>query len=370
MDSFLWDSHFVTGLDEVDSQHRKLVEMVNDFGSLLAENEVSFSGIESVLAELGSYSENHFTEEERLMDTIGVDKRHTNYHIAQHYSFLEEVKNMASTLTEDNPDTIKDLFNFLTNWLVYHILGTDQNMARQIQSVESGLSPEEAYEKEEKEANEATGPLLKALDNLFEQVSIRNKELFALNQTLEARVKERTKELHEVNQHLEEISLTDVLTGLPNRRHAMKTLTLVWEESVNENTPLSLMMIDADHFKEINDTHGHDAGDAVLCELSKSLRYYLRTDDIVCRLGGDEFLVICPKTDLKGCMHIAEIMRHKISELRVPAGDAEWKGSISVGIAAKETGFSHFEKLIKVADQGVYAAKRDGKNCVRTVQKK
>lgn len=368
MESFYWDSHFETGIEDVDQQHHQLVDMINHCGSLLAENEVVFTDIEAVLSDLGSYSENHFSDEEQLMKKTGVDQRHCNRHIAAHHIFLEEVKSMASNLTADKPDAIKDLLHFLTNWLAYHILGIDQNMARQIHSIETGLTAEEAYTKEEREVDDATGPLLNALDNLFEQVSLRNKELVLLNQTLEFKVEERTKELHDANKHLETLSLTDVLTGLPNRRHAMQMLTALWEESVRIDSPLSLMMIDADHFKEVNDTYGHDAGDAVLCRLSTTLQHSLRNDDIVCRLGGDEFLVICPGTDHTGSMHIAEIMKEKIAGLRVPTGDTSWKGSISVGVAAKVSGVNHFEELIKIADQGVYAAKKDGKNCVRTVQ--
>lgn len=125
------------------------------------------------------------------------------------------------------------------------------------------------------------------------------------------------------------------------------------------------MMIDADHFKEVNDIYGHDAGDEVLKTLAMSLKHTLRTDDIVCRLGGDEFFVICPNTDQEGGLHIAELTRKAISELRVPTGGEPWHGSISVGIASRAHDMNGFEELIKAADKGVYAAKEAGKNCVK-----
>lgn len=124
-------------------------------------------------------------------------------------------------------------------------------------------------------------------------------------------------------------------------------------------------MVDADHFKEVNDTFGHDAGDDVLRELSKALAHTVRSDDIVCRLGGDEFLIICANTDQEGGMHIAELARATVSVLRVPTGDAAWPGSISAGVAARSAEMGNHEALIKRADEGVYAAKRDGRNCVR-----
>jgi diguanylate cyclase (GGDEF)-like protein len=117
--------------------------------------------------------------------------------------------------------------------------------------------------------------------------------------------------------------------------------------------------------KEINDSYGHDAGDIVLRELSKQLKYFVRTDDIVCRLGGDEFLIICPRTDKEGLLYIAEWMHAQIAELTIPVPGGAWRGSISVGIAVKTSAMKEPEELIKAADNGVYAAKKAGKNCVK-----
>jgi hemerythrin len=141
----------------------------------------------------------------------------------------------------------------------------------------------------------------------------------------------------------------------------------MWSESIESDTLLACMMIDADHFKEVNDTYGHDAGDVVLCELAKTLQHAVRNDDIVCRLGGDEFLIICPDTDQDGGMHIAELARKAVSALRVSTGDGVWNGSISVGLAARSPDMESHEDLIKAADKSVYEAKRDGRNCVRII---
>ncbi len=366
MESFHWDDSFITGLSEVDQEHHHLVDLINQFGEMLAANELVLDHIEGVFKELADYAQYHFDEEEGLMCRVGIDPRHYKIHLDKHHDFLNEVTSMHADVSPDNPDSARHLLEFLTHWLVYHIIGTDQNMARQIKAINSGLSPGEAYEKEEREADNSTEPLLVALNGLFEQVSTRNKELVELNQTLEAKVADRTKALSEANRHLEEISLTDVLTGLPNRRHALRQLSLLWEESMKENSPLTCMMIDADHFKEVNDTYGHDAGDVVLCELAKTIQHAVRSDDIACRLGGDEFFVVCPNTDKEGGLYLAEHLRKTVSELSVPTGDGAWNGSISVGVATRTADMKNSEDLIKVADDGVYAAKRDGKNCVRT----
>ena len=213
-------------------------------------------------------------------------------------------------------------------------------------------------------------------DKLEIMVELRTAALNATNQQLQSEIREHkesekkrkklTQKLHKANKNLEKIALTDVLTNLPNRRHAMQQLKKYWEESTQSGKPIFLMMIDADNFKDVNDTYGHDAGDHVLCELSRTLQYSVRTDDVVSRLGGDEFLIICPNTGRAGGLQIAEIIRDNVSQMRVPTGDGYWHGSVSVGVALRSDDVKTFEALIKAADEGVYAAKRAGKNCVRT----
>jgi diguanylate cyclase (GGDEF)-like protein/hemerythrin-like metal-binding protein len=367
MESFHWDDHFITGLPSVDEQHHHLVDIINQFGNLLVENELVFDDIETVFKKLAAYAQHHFQDEEGLMIQSGVDQRHCKAHIKAHRNFLQEVMSMHAHVSPDNLDSAKRLLSFLTQWLAYHILGQDQDMARQIEAIKAGESPSDVYEARERGRDSATEPLLVALNGLFEQVSERNKELVQLNQSLEKKVAERTKELSEANVHLEELSLTDVLTGLPNRRHAMRQLETLWNESLETNHPLSCMMVDADHFKEVNDTYGHDAGDVVLCELANTLCRSVRTDDVVYRLGGDEFLILCPNTDNGGGMSVAELILKAVSELHVPTGDGAWHGSISIGLASRTPEMADYEALIKMADTSVYEAKRDGKNCVRTI---
>ena len=156
---------------------------------------------------------------------------------------------------------------------------------------------------------------------------------------------------------------------LPNFQiDAMQCLSALWDESIQMELPLVCVMIDADHFKAVNDECGHDVGDKVLIELSKTLLHSFRNDDIVCRLGGDEFFAICPNTDLKGGMHISEFVCNAVSELRVSIGvNKNWYGSVSIGVSLKTSNISDYEELIKTADKGVYAAKQAGKNCVRTI---
>lgn len=365
MESFHWDKHFETGLAEVDRQHHRLVDLINRFGNLLAQLEgVTFNDIETVFKELADYAKYHFKEEEDMMGLVGLDARYVTHHTRLHLDFLQELTRMREGVSPQKPDAAKPLLKFLTYWLAFHILGTDQSMARQVKAIEGGQEPADAFSAEEVMKEGATEPLLHALNGLFHQVSERNRELLELNRTLEEKVAERTHALLEANHKLEELSLTDALTGLPNRRHAMARIAHDWAESVRDETHFSCMMIDADGFKQINDNYGHDAGDEVLRQLADNLRYSVRTDDLVCRLGGDEFLIICPHTSLQGAMHAAEMTRQAIAALRVPAGGGMWTGSISVGVAVRSAQMHGPEDMLKAADEGVYIAKRNGRNQV------
>lgn len=368
MNSFNWDKNFETGIGVVDEQHQYLVGFINHYGNLLSENTISIDDMSVALLDLTRYAEFHFKEEESLMRDCGLYDLHIEEHIKVHRVFMQDIYSMQAFILEEDQASARHLLDFLIHWLAYHILGIDQNMARQVAAIEEGATPLQAFEAEEKQQDSSTIPLLAALKGLFEQVSERNKQLLRFNQLLEDKVEERTAELKQANKKLEELSLTDSLTNLPNRRCAFKQLAVHWQDSKELGVPLVCIMIDADHFKRINDTSGHDAGDLVLKTLSRELKNTFRNDDIVCRLGGDEFLVICPDTDLKGGMHIAETTRQKVSELEVETGNQAWIGSISVGVAEMTQEFETMNELIKAADESVYLAKNAGKNSVCSIQ--
>ena len=369
MESFHWDDCFVTGLDEVDDQHRHLVDIINQFGSQVADNQVNIDALDHLYQQLSDYAVYHFREEEKLMKSSGIDPRHLVHHVDSHNRFLEDINSIYSGASMDNLAQSTAFLKYLIHWLAYHILGEDQDMASQMKAIESGMNSQHAYTRLKQERDQATVPLLEALNGLFEQVSLRNKDLKRLNDSLEEKVARRTQQLSDLNHHLESLSLTDALTGLPNRRHAMASLSRCWNEAKRRQQLLVCMMIDADHFKGVNDVYGHDAGDRVLRVLARALRHAFRTDDLVFRLGGDEFLVICPNTDLEGGMHVAEQTRRAISALKVETGGAPWRGSVSIGVAVSSAEMDSYETLIKQADKGVYAAKAAGKNCVRSVPK-
>jgi len=175
-------------------------------------------------------------------------------------------------------------------------------------------------------------------------------------------------ELAVTNRRLQEAALTDVLTGFPNRRYAIERFQQEWQSTNRSKRPLACMMVDIDNFKSINDTYGHDVGDVVLKQVAQAIKNGLRAQDVVCRTGGDEFIVICPETDLIAALVCGERARKSVAEGRLTTGTLELKCSVSVGVASRDDQLSDIDALIKRADEGVYQAKQRGRNCVATVQ--
>ncbi|MDZ7753769.1 MAG: bacteriohemerythrin [Gammaproteobacteria bacterium] len=194
--TFQWTERFETGLTEVDDQHRHLVDIINAIGERVRENlEVPVDDIAALYRDLRDYAVYHFAEEERLMVQEGLDGGHVEQHQAQHRYYLAEVERLYGRLSAEAVAEIRSILKFLTSWLVYHILGTDQAMARQMERIHAGMTPRQALLAEADERRDATEPLLAALNGLFEQVAERNRELEALNEDLEHRVATRTEEL-------------------------------------------------------------------------------------------------------------------------------------------------------------------------------
>lgn len=188
----------------------------------------------------------------------------------------------------------------------------------------------------------------------------RTRQLADETRRLEVMVRERTRALESANRQLNMAAHLDGLTEIPNRRKLDEYISQVWYQSLEQQRPMSLLVIDVDHFKWYNDEHGHVAGDELLKDLARLLSANLRrAEDLVARYGGEEFLIVLPGADITVARGMAELMRAETqrSDLGV---------TISVGIASAipspRTSVTH---LVEQADSALYAAKAAGRNCVK-----
>jgi len=167
---------------------------------------------------------------------------------------------------------------------------------------------------------------------------------------------------------LDVLASRDDLTGIYNRRHVLVLADREWARCRRYELTAAMLMIDVDHFKRINDRHGHLAGDLMLREIARAVGGTLRHPDLLGRFGGEEFIVFLPHADLLGALDVAERIRERVAELAL-----EWRGesiraTTSIGVVLLEPQHEALGALIADADLALYAAKHAGRNCVRTVE--
>jgi len=185
-------------------------------------------------------------------------------------------------------------------------------------------------------------------------------EIEELNTSLDLIVKKRTEELDEKNRELEMLSYTDQLTNIFNRRYIENFLIRKFEEFERYHTPLSVILLDVDYFKLINDNYGHDVGDMVLTNIACILSKNARKTDVVGRWGGEEFLIVCPQTDIDTCKIFAERLRSMIERKN---HDLHKSITASFGIAQLSSDDT-ISTIIKKVDMALYEAKNIGRNCI------
>jgi diguanylate cyclase (GGDEF)-like protein len=205
-----------------------------------------------------------------------------------------------------------------------------------------------------------------------------NDELRKLHAVLEHRIEERTAELDYSNQklieQLDRISglqaklrqeaIRDPLTGLFNRRHLDEMLPIELMRSKRANAPLTILMLDIDHFKQVNDTHGHQVGDVVLQMVGETLKTHVRAGDIVCRYGGEEFILIFPGMKNGDAHTRAETLCTMVGSQTITVDDREIHVTISIGGSVYPDDSILCEELIQLADSALYRAKQNGRNRV------
>lgn len=189
-------------------------------------------------------------------------------------------------------------------------------------------------------------------------------ELRNMNETLQSQLEE----LQELQMQLQEQAIRDPLTQLYNRRYLNEVLPAELSRARREKLSLGLMMIDIDHFKQINDTYGHKTGDEALQTLAQIIQTNLRVHDIVCRFGGEEFLCVLPGINVASMISRAEALREEIAQTPVLSLHPQVRITVSIGIALMPEESKDISYVLKQADQALYEAKNSGRNCVRAAE--
>lgn len=212
------------------------------------------------------------------------------------------------------------------------------------------------------------GVIQNAIVKMVRRLNRYARELDETNKHLEEEVLRRTRELEEANRRLEQLAVTDALTSLPNRRHFVQRYKQAWDTSRRNQTPLSLILCDIDHFKNINDTYGHPVGDIVLIQTGALLKNALkRSTDFVARYGGEEFIIFLPNADAAKARALCERIRQQMQTLNIPVeGHSPLQGiTFSFGVVdAVPNEILSSDSAIKAADAALYCAKNSGRDTV------
>jgi diguanylate cyclase (GGDEF)-like protein/PAS domain S-box-containing protein len=238
-----------------------------------------------------------------------------------------------------------------------HILGQEDNNIKLLHTHYDGNGNERHIEitaSPVKNAKGRTIAMVETLRDIMEKYS--DDELVKL-----------VKRLNQAQTHLKHMAITDDLTGLRNRRYIIERLEEEFQRAKRSGDHLSLIMLDIDHFKQINDAHGHLFGDVVLRVIAMRIKLILRIHDIVGRVGGEEFLVICPESALGDTVIVAERIRKIINDELIGDGVKELRVALSAGVTELHENDVSFEKLFSRADLALYKAKEEGRNRVVTL---
>ena len=158
------------------------------------------------------------------------------------------------------------------------------------------------------------------------------------------------------------LAVTDGLTGISNRQSVEKSLQIEFERSKRYNSPLSLIILDVDHFKDVNDTYGHQKGDEILIAFASLLKKACRTNDIAARYGGEEFVMVLPQSNAQGAFKIAERVREEMMKISFTGNESNFAVTVSCGVAEFNKDYESINKLIAEVDQALYEAKNGGRN--------
>ncbi|MBF0383674.1 MAG: bacteriohemerythrin [Magnetococcales bacterium] len=360
---FPWNDNFSIGIEQIDNQHKNLVDLINELTATLIQNDEM--ELTRVFDELATYAEYHFADEEKIWEKFFDDDKWLQSHSKSHKSFLPQIIKMKEELI-DLPLSviIEKIIKFLIRWLAFHIIDNDKRMATVISYMEGGKSLKNAKKQAKEDMSGATGLLIETMLTMYDGLSSRTLDL--LRERLE-RIKAE-KKLQEAYSKLEELATTDQLTGLFNRRHFDQIFEQEFRRAMRNKNAITFMMFDVDHFKKLNDRYGHIGGDVALKKIGTLLKQLCRRPgDFAFRLGGEEFGIITLEQSYDDAKEFAENLRTNIEDLGVPNVDSAVVDhmTVSIGLITKKPEQNDNPDLfMRTADDRLYMAKEQGRNQV------
>jgi diguanylate cyclase (GGDEF)-like protein/hemerythrin-like metal-binding protein len=369
---FPWNDNFNTGNALIDEQHKRLVDLLNQLAGTLVNNQEC--EVEAAFAELSAYADYHFSAEEEIwVDCFGDDLWLHN-HQAAHGAFLPKVQDLKrSGGGQPLYPLVEGLVKFLIRWLAFHIIVEDKRFALVVAEVQAGVPLDEAKLKAERKMGASSVRLLiDTVLGMYESLSSRTLNLLRERRArveAEEKLRQAYLDLEVANRRLEESAITDDLTGLFNRRHFDAVFAAELARARREGSALTLALLDLDHFKRLNDTYGHVAGDEALVTVAGALREHCRrAGDFAFRLGGEEFaLLACSSSPSGRARELFEAIRRDVQALAIPNSRSATAPTLTVSIGAlvrvpqpDDTA----QTLFLEADRLLYEAKQQGRNCI------
>ena len=360
---FPWNRNLETGHDTIDEQHKTLVGLLNSLARTLINNEIS--EVNTAFDTLAEYAARHFDDEEAVWADFFEDDPWLSSHQMNHASFLPRVIEIKDQENEGAlSDVVEQIIKFLIRWLAFHIIDNDKRMAIAAHAVDQGMSVDEAKAHAEKKMSGSMRVLIDTILAMYDGLSSRAIELMRERR---ARIEAENK-LLEANRRLEELAITDQLTGLFNRRYFDRVFDTEIRRARRDKSELTYIHIDIDYFKRYNDAYGHLEGDAALRRISECLADICRRPgDLVFRLGGEEFGILATGQPSESPLAFGEMVRAGVAELDIPHehSDVYQAVTISAGLVNKVPSDADSpEDFYRIADQRLYQAKALGRNRV------
>ena len=352
------DERLLEAFKRIDKTHKDYTFIINTKGSILINNSIpqlngkNISDIDNILVKsvINKIIDSMKNKNNTFISYEWLNPMSNNVEIK--YSFVKKIPNSdwiigsGFYLSEVNAKILEHKID------MYDIMYSKSNNILYISLVVIFISLLMAFYIT-KNLKDSFSQYKKSIDN-------QKDELKELNETLELKVETRTIELQEMKNNFEKLATTDTLTGIHNRYSLMKIFTTEINRSHRYNQPLSVMMIDIDFFKKVNDTYGHDLGDEVLIALTNLMGINLRDIDISGRYGGEEFLIILPNTIVEDAKNFAERLRREVSEHKF-----EIVGHLTVSIGLAQLSENEdFDKIFKRVDKLLYKSKNNGRDQV------